>query len=192
MRREIMLCVKRCLAQVHVFHPSSWGGLLATLRGLDGYLFDGKGHVSTHYPVASILLEDIDAFVPAIRFAAETSDANPLLAASSHLTHELERLASMLSCTIVTTSRATAPNSFRAPMPLAWPTGMQLTRLAVRRVEVVRFAPGLSVEEVERERGKRWEVVVRGRFEVFRVGGGKEVEGFVFRVGEGVRVERES
>lgn len=50
------------------------------------------------------------------------------------------------------------------------------------------------MQEAEAERAQRWEVVGRGRFEVWRVGsGGREGGGFVFRVrdGDGVRVERE-
>jgi hypothetical protein len=71
---------------------------------------------------------------------------------------------------------------------------MSATRLAVRRVEVLKFAPALSVEEAEMERGQRWDVVKKGRFEVWKVGvggGGRDAEGFVCRVGEwGVGVER--
>lgn len=73
-----------------------------------------------------------------------------------------------------------------------------MTKLAVRRVEVLPFAPGISVEEAERERDRRWDVVKRGRFECWKVGlgreekgKGKEGEGFVFRVGRGVEIEVE-
>jgi len=63
-------------------------------------------------------------------------------------------------------------------------------------VEVLRFAPEMSIEQAEAERGQRWEVVKRGRFECWRVGagGGDGVgDGFVFRVGmHGVEMERES
>lgn len=70
---------------------------------------------------------------------------------------------------------------------------MAVTRLAVRRVGVVKFKPQVSVEEAEAERAQRWDVVRRGRFECWKVGvGSKDGEGFVFRVGEkGVDVERE-
>lgn len=37
-----------------------------------------------------------------------------------------------------------------------------------------RFAAGISVEEAGLEQGLRGEVVRRGRFEVWRVGGGEE------------------
>jgi hypothetical protein len=38
---------------------------------------------------------------------------------------------------------------------------MTVTRLAVRRVEVLKFAPALSVEEAEVEKNQRWDVVQR-------------------------------
>lgn len=58
---------------------------------------------------------------------------------------------------------------------------------------MLQFAPALSVEEAEAERAQRWDVVSRGRFEVWKVGVGvRDGEGFVFRVGAGgVEVERE-
>ena len=67
-------------------------------------------------------------------------------------------------------------------------------RLGVRRVEVVRFASEMGVEQAQAEGAQRWEVVQRGRSEVWKVGGSsvREGEGFVFRVGaQGVEVERE-
>lgn len=69
---------------------------------------------------------------------------------------------------------------------------MAVTRLTVRRVEVLKFAPALSVEEAEAERAQRWGVVQKERFECSKVGVGvRDGEGFVFRVGErGVEIER--
>jgi hypothetical protein len=60
-------------------------------------------------------------------------------------------------------------------------------------VEVLKFAPAISIEEAEAERQQRWDVVIRARFECWKVGPGvREGEGFVFRVGErGVEVESE-
>lgn len=68
---------------------------------------------------------------------------------------------------------------------------MHVTRLAVRRVDVLRFAHEMSWEQASAEAAKRWEVVKRGRFECWKVGGVRDgFEGFVFRVGEGVEIER--
>lgn len=80
-----------------------------------------------------------------------------------------------------TSTRTPASASAPAPPP------MTVTRLAVKRVDVVPFAPGLSISQAEHERAPRWDVVSRGRFECWRVGGGsqrgwREDEGFVFRV----------
>ena len=186
--REVRECVKRSLAHVHIFRPSSWGSLLTTLRSLEDYLFDSERHSSTHRAVHSIILEDIDAFLPSIRAnPCPPLTTSPLTTASARLTHELEKLSTLLSCTIITTSHSSTSSTYRPPIPLSWPSGMQVTRLAVRRVEVVKFAPGIGVEGAEAERGQRWEVVRRGRFEAWKVG---LEEGFVFRVGRGIAIEK--
>lgn len=65
-----------------------------------------------------------------------------------------------------------------------------------------RFAAGISVDEAEHERERRWEVVTRARFECWKVGMGVQastsagtsaggVGGLVFRVGAGIEMERE-
>lgn len=192
LRREIRECIKRALDHLHIFRPTSWESLLATLRSLEAYLFDPTRHRSMHRVVHSIVLEDIDAFVPALRNEMTQVDGgNALRSPSARLTHELEKLTGRLSCAVVTTSRSVTPGTYRPAVPAAWPTGMQLTRLAVRRVEVLKFAPAISVEQAEGERTQRWKVVQRGRFEAWRVGQGRNGEGFVYRVGDGVMVERE-
>ncbi|KAJ4304814.1 hypothetical protein N0V90_000342 [Kalmusia sp. IMI 367209] len=192
-KKEIHQCIKRSLSHVHIFRPSSWDSLLSTLRQLPDYLFSPHRHTSTHRAIHSIILEDIDAFVPAIRGTSSFSNpqANPLSTASSQLTLQLENLATLLSCAVVSTSRSTSSTSFRAALPLSWPPRMQLTRLAVRRMETVKFAPGISVEEAEQERAQRWGVVSRGRFEAWKVGQGpRESEAFVFTVGRSVQIEQ--
>ncbi|KAF1972039.1 hypothetical protein BU23DRAFT_581235 [Bimuria novae-zelandiae CBS 107.79] len=195
LKNEVTHCVKTALAHVHIFRPSSWAALLATLRSLETYLFDGTRHTSSHRAIRSLVLDDIDAFIPSIRSTSSAipsgAGANPLTAASTQLTFHVEKLATLLSCAVVTTSRSPSANAFHALLPMSWPAGMQVTRVAVRRVEVLKFAPWVSVEEAEGERGQRWEVVSRGRFEAWKVGVGREGEGFVFRVGDGVRIERE-
>lgn len=190
--QEIKNCVQTSLLHVHIFRPTSWESLLSTLRSLKAYLFDRARHESTRRAVHSIVLEDADAFVPMIRNASTTmGGAHPLTTASAQLTHELEKLANLLSCAVITTSHSTDPSSYRPPLPLSWPVGMQTTRLAVRRVEVLKFASGISVEQAEQERNKRSEVVSKGRFEVRKVGQGRDGNGFVFRVGSsGAQVQR--
>ncbi|CAO2653324.1 Nn.00g027350.m01.CDS01 [Neocucurbitaria sp. VM-36] len=132
--------------------------------------------------------------------------ANPLSTASTHLTNTLQKLSALFSNATILTSYSTSSSSpsysspappFRPVFPTSWPQrppgaragdaaihSAPVTRLAVRRVEVLKFAPAISVEEAEAERQQRWEVVSRGRFECWKVGVGVgDGEGFVFRVG---------
>jgi hypothetical protein len=85
-----------------------------------------------------------------------------------------------------------------------------LTRLALRRVDVRPFAAGLSIDEAEAEREKRWEVASRARFECWKVGLGAPAAaaaaavqgvsgnrngngGFVFSIGKkGIEIEIET
>jgi hypothetical protein len=112
--------------------------------------------------------------------------------ASELLTTQLSNLGTTFDSAIVLTSSSTTPTSFRPAIPNSWPKDMNATRLAVRRVEVLKFAPALSVEEAEAEKRQRWDVVSRGRFEVWKVGVGvRDGEGFVFKVVDGgICVER--
>ncbi|KAJ4399644.1 hypothetical protein N0V91_009296 [Didymella pomorum] len=203
-KTTILTLTSLSLDHVHIFHPSSWASTIATLRSLPTYLFDSTRHKSAHRRVHSLILEDMDAFTWSLRSSYSASrpspapigreTTNPLSAPSKDLTTELVQLRTLLQCHVVLTSPSILPNLFRPPFPTAWPTGAAVVRLGVRRVEVVRFAPEMGVEQALAEGGQRWEVVQRGRFEVRRVGGslGGEGEGFVFRVGaQGVEVERE-
>jgi hypothetical protein len=194
---DVKSLIATSLLHVHIFRPQSWSSLLTTLKSLPEYLFDSTRHKSIHRHVHSVILEDIDAFVWSIRNSTSASTLNSkssLTAASAMLTSSLHSLTTTFSAGIVTTSLSTTPNSFRPAIPMSWPKRMNTTRLAVRRVEVLKFAPALSVEEAEAERGQRWDVVCRGRFEVRKVGVGvRDGEGFVFRVKDkGVEMEREN
>ncbi|KAF2249456.1 hypothetical protein BU26DRAFT_484873 [Trematosphaeria pertusa] len=190
--------LKTSLLHVHILRPSSWPSLLATLRTLPEHLFDASRHRSMHRRIHSIVLEDLSSFTSQIRNNTTTTSPttpNPsqtlLSAASASLTTQLDRLSALLSCAVILTSHSASATHFRPAVPTAWPQGMRVTRLAVRRVEVLKFAPGVSVEDAEAERRQRWEIVARGRFEAWRVGhGAGESEGFVFRVGKGVEIER--
>ncbi|KAF1999749.1 hypothetical protein P154DRAFT_563818 [Amniculicola lignicola CBS 123094] len=210
--KEVRETVTRSLSHVHIFRPQSWDSLIATLQEMPEYLFASGTHKSMGRRVHALVLEDVDAFYWGLRAGASmatatatnaNTNANPLLKPSTSLTSALLPLLSLLTCPAILTSHSlltSSPNTqFRAPIPTTWPSSanLNITRFAFRRVEVTKFAPGISIQEAERERGQRWEVVRRGRFECWRVGGGGGggvigggEEGFVFRVGEGVFVER--
>lgn len=201
LKEEIVSVVKRALVHVHIFRPQSWESLVETLKGLETYLFDSSRHKSTNLRIQSIILENINVFEYNIRSsastaatssnaAASTAKANPLTTASQTLTSLLLPLQSLLSCSLILTLHSITPNSLRPSIPSIWPAGVRVTRLAVKKVEVIKFIDGMSMEEAEIERAKRWEVVRRGRFECWKVGGENEGKGFVFRVGRGVEIER--
>ncbi|KAH7070635.1 hypothetical protein BKA63DRAFT_535656 [Paraphoma chrysanthemicola] len=194
-KSDIRSMVARSLLHVHIFRPQSWSSLLTTLRTLPDHLFDKSRHKSIHRRIHSIIMDDIDAFVWSIRNSQPPdpiATSNTALAtASTNLASTLQQLSTLLSCAMILTCQSTSPSSFRPALPMSWPQGLTVTRLAVRRVEVLKFAPAISVEEAEAEKAQRWEVVQNGRFECFKVGVGvRDNEGFVFRVTQvGIDVE---
>jgi hypothetical protein len=205
LKDEIKDTVKTALQHVHILRPTSWPSLLSTLSTLPEYLFDRSRHHSMERRIHSLVLEDMEAFSWDIRASSTTplvassvTSTSPITLASQDLVTVLLSLSTRFSSSILLSSHsaATSPSTFRTPLPLptSWPPHVQVTRLAVRRVEVLPFAPGISVEEAERQRGQRWDIVKRGRFECWKVGvngkGKKEGEGFVFSVGQGVGVEK--
>lgn len=182
------------LAEVEADDLSSVCGLVNRPQPQPDCLFDASRHKSTHRCVHSIILDDADAFIWSIRNVASSASTpnHSLTTASSQLTSLLHRLTTQLSCSAILSSHSISPTSFRPALPSSWPQNMDITRLAIRRVEVLKFAPAISVEEADGEGARRWDVVKRGRSECWKVGMGiKGGEGFVFRVGEmGVEVER--
>jgi hypothetical protein len=189
--------IKTALQHVHIFrHLQSWSSLLATLDSLPDYLFNQTTpHKSMHRRVHSLILEDTDTFAWSIRNThnSVSRSSSTLATASTQLTTRLAKLSKLLSCATILTSQSTTPSMYRPALPTSWPQGTLVTRLAVRRVDVLKFALGTSVEEAEKEKLQRWEVASRGRFECWKVGMDvRDGEGFIFRVGRGVEVERDS
>jgi hypothetical protein len=187
--------IRTSLLHLHIFRPQSWPSLLSTLNSLPDYLLDrSPQHKSIHRRIHSLLVEDIDAFAWPIRNtnASISNSSNALATASTQLTTSLAELTKLLSCATILTSQSTTPSTYRPALPASWPSGTPVTRLAVRRVDVLKFAPAISLEEAEKERVQRWEVVSRGQFECWRVGAGvRDGEGIVFRVGRGIEIERD-
>lgn len=194
-RAELQEVLERSLLHLHIFRPQSWTSLIVTLRSLSKYLFDHSRHESMHRRIHSIILEDIDAFVGAIRNppsgSSRGSNPNPLSTASTQLTTQLQRLSILFSCCTILTSHSVSASVFRPALPISWPLGTSVTRLALRRLEVIKFAPAISLEEAEVERQQRWQVVSKGRFECWKVGARvRGEEGFMFKVGLGVEIEK--
>ncbi len=164
---KIRTLIETSLVHVHIYRPKSWSSLLTTIRSLPDYLFSPEKHHSMHRRIHSIILDDIDAFVWHIRNSASSvaNTTNPLSTASLHLTIALQKLSARLSCALILTSSSASSTVFRSPIPMSWNQNMQVTRLAVRRAETVKFAPAISLDQAEVERQQRWKVVSRGKFE---------------------------
>ncbi|ORY10062.1 hypothetical protein BCR34DRAFT_540030 [Clohesyomyces aquaticus] len=197
---QIQACIKHSLQHLHILRPQSWSSLLGTLSSLPSYLFDSSKHHSMYRTVHSMILEDVDSFYWLIRADTDLGLASTITMKNVHeqsaqLTALLIELSNSLSATVILTSRSLVLNQpFRPPIPTSWPKDTVTTRLAVRRVEVNKFGPAISVQETEMERSQRWEVVDRGRFECWKIRGSAgqgdgDMAGFVFRVGKGVEIE---
>ncbi|PVH96757.1 hypothetical protein DM02DRAFT_534595 [Periconia macrospinosa] len=193
-KEEVLRCVRTALSHVLIYRPSSWASLVATLDGLPGYLFDDdedaensdRGSSGTHgklppNPLAhrrlhAIILEDIHSFIPHLRSTAPPARSNAIPSPLSLLTPQIRTLHKILRPSVIMLT-SLSPLAANANAGSIVHGG--ITRLAVRRIDVPRFAPGISIEEAEAERELRWKVVERGRFEVWRVGAGEAV---VFRI----------
>jgi hypothetical protein len=198
---EVKTVIRRALVHVHLYRPQSWTSLLATLQQMPGYLFNADRHRSMDRRVHSIVLEDVHVFYHSVKSCSkdthddndsviESANPGPLATANTNLTSVLQRLEKIFACAIVLTSPSSSPTFFRPRIPYSWPPDTALTRIAVRRIDIIPFAPGRGVEEAERDRAARQEVVDRKRFEAWRVGD-RERRGFVFSVKgvEGVGIE---
>jgi len=189
---QLKQLLRESLCHLHIFRPPSWSTLLATLRSLPAYLLDPARHQTLHRCVHSIILEDTDAYVSSIRNAGSgvADNGNSLSAASTQLTTHVQKLATLLSCAVILTSYSVAPSLVRPTLPASWPQGSLVTRLALRRVEMARFAPTVGIEEAESERQQHWEMVRQRPYVCRKVDiGAKGGEGFSFRVGTGVEIE---
>ncbi|EMD90261.1 hypothetical protein COCC4DRAFT_69027 [Bipolaris maydis ATCC 48331] len=156
--------VRNALHHLHILHPTTFPTLISTLRSLPPYLFTPTAHPSTHRTIHSLILEDTDAFLPTL-----PSTSTPA-SASATLSFHLLNLSNMLSCAIITTSRAKSARYLRPAMPM-WDRDVRETRVALRKVEATKFGAGLSLDEVERETAESWAVVREGCCEASRVSG---------------------
>ncbi|KAJ9654810.1 hypothetical protein H2201_008935 [Coniosporium apollinis] len=225
--------IQGCLKHVHVYRPQSTGSLLATLNAIPTYLFNAGAHHSSHRRLHSIILDSASAFYWPMRAEEELAklgrqlhepsdvDApNAVLSTMTtpwtQLSRHLRRLQQMFDCAIlfatVSLSPSPAPSltpSSRRDIPSLRPAlpgpmaHLATLRLVLARAAVPPFAPGMAVQDALGERGKRQEVVQRGRFWASvngwdREAWGREVVdglrrmgwGFGFRVmGEGVVLE---
>ncbi|KAF2812390.1 uncharacterized protein BDZ99DRAFT_439485 [Mytilinidion resinicola] len=188
--------IHACLAHVHIFHLQTMHSLLATLKSLPEYLESRTAHRSAHRRLHSIFLDSASAFFWPTR-AAEENGTSPVTAMETYalLARELTTVSQRFCCAVVASAWDVGAGQLftqrlRASLPMSW-SSFPTLRLALRRVPVPRFTVGMTVQEAEAEKEMRWGVVSRGWCEAW-VLGGSGLEGFFFRVGEGVDIEGDS
>ncbi|KAF2718777.1 hypothetical protein K431DRAFT_314692 [Polychaeton citri CBS 116435] len=161
--------IQHHLHHLHVLRPQSMASLLSSLEALPSYLLDAP--VSHHSYDRTLALVAVHNFTSlAVSDGASLSST----AAFSAAVHSLSKALSFPPTVISTWNPA---STSLPPPPLA---GMRSRRLVVRREVVRKFPASISVEEALREKGDRWSVVSRGRFEISELGGRGWKE--VFRV----------
>jgi len=183
------------------------GSLLATLNAIPTYLFDATAHHSIHRSLHSIILDSASAFYWPMRAEEEMAKLGSRLhepsdgaaAASAvpgtttpwtQLARHLRRLQQMFDCAVLYTTISLSPSpapsfapSSRRDIPSLRPAlpgpmaHLPTLRLVLARAVVPPFAPGMAVRDALGERGKRQEIVQKGRFWASVNGWDREVWG---------------
>ncbi|KAL8714269.1 MAG: hypothetical protein Q9225_006619 [Loekoesia sp. 1 TL-2023] len=175
--------VRSSLEHLYVFRPQSSLSLLATLSGLQSYIFDTVSHVSANRQVGSVILHDLDAFLWQDRLEDaedQTHDGRTLQKTTllssrfRDMVAHLRRLQTDFSCLIMATSSALSTTTYTrieglmmptlpSHLPNAWKS-IVTVRLVVQRDSVRKFPLGVSAEEAAREAGQRREAVEKSVF----------------------------
>lgn len=182
--------VLHALKHIHFFCPQSLASLLATLQGLPSYLLDISQHHSAHRPLTLLAIDTITAFYWPERYAQETASLPtdvgdqyqkrpPSLYAE--LVTAVKAIQTQFICPVVVTSwslsaakqsessisipgvNSNMPKSLRPLLPGIW-NQFVTARMNVYREPVKKFPPGMTLEQAERERKQRQEVIERNLF----------------------------
>ena len=180
---EVSTLVHDCLTHVLIFRPQSSAALQATLSSLPALLLDGRGHHSSHRHLETLLVDSASAFAWQTRQAAEADNEEAHdrdIAALRHISgvestvQALRDVQGLLSCSLLFTTWALNPlfptpgraaTAYRPHLLPPW-GNLATLRLIVDRVNIVKFAPGMSVEEALRDADKRQEAVEKGQVHV--------------------------
>lgn len=179
--------VLHALDHVHVFRPQSLASLVSTLHQLPSYLLDLAQHRSANRRVRLLAIDSITAFYWPERFEQETADLESDGLERRHMRQfytefvtAIRRIQSTFQCSVVATSMALSntdkqsanqavgpqlhgQSSLRSLMPVVW-NQLVTVRIAVGREAVKKFPNGLTVQQAERDRSQRQEVVNRARY----------------------------
>ncbi|KAI9758945.1 MAG: hypothetical protein M4579_002685 [Chaenotheca gracillima] len=157
------------LKHVHIIRPSSTESLQSTLeRSLPEYLLHAT-HPSQNRPVGAIILDSADAFSWSDRLDAMDGASSGNVEAQPSRTRSLlgylQRLLSVPLLVLSSTSNSSRyPSDSGSLRGIPGPASRGDVLIRVERVPVPKFGPGMSVEEAEKDREQRAEVVRRGEF----------------------------
>lgn len=184
--------VLHALQHIHILRPQSLASLVATLQDLPSYLLDTSQHHSAHRPLTLLAIDSITAFYWPERYAQETAslptDAEnqyqkPPPSLYAGLVNAIKAIQAQFLCPVVAMSwslsaskqsessisipgvNSSMPKSLRPLLPGVW-SQYVTTRVNVYREPVKKFPAGLTLEQAEREKKQRQEVVERDLFRV--------------------------
>lgn len=184
--------VSTALKHVHVFHPQTLAGAIATMDSLPAYLFDQQRHWSSDRQVGFVALDTASAFYwqdraevedaafQSTTMAGETAASTPGPSGYNTLASCLKAASRTFNCPIIVTSwhlgttpvthqqqqYASGIRSFRSTFSGAF-AQLPALRFVIRRAPVSKFPVGITVTNALREAGDRQKVVDEGRFECF-------------------------
>jgi hypothetical protein len=197
---EIEQVVTAALSRTYIFQPTSGMGLLATVKGLPRLL---SQHAYKSLTIGLVAIDSLSTFHHALRTNHKLPEYYSQLATS------LRSLSSLFSVPVITTSWSlfaqtaspeTQPRTYigvalshsvvqrpvwRQYFPGEWLRGVDC-RIVLQKREVRGFMEGMTIDEAEREKEMRMEVVKRGAVQGWLEGHeGREFEMFI--TDEGVR-----
>lgn len=179
--------VLHALEQIHLLRPQSLASLISTLQQLPQYLLHLTQHRSANRRLNLLAIDSITAFYWPERFEQDMADLEEDSPEKRRrrslyvdLVEAVRNIQSTFQCPVLVTSMAFSSASkqagnptigpqlrgqslLRSLMPLVW-NHIGTVRLAVGREDVKKFPRGLTLQQAERDRVQRQEVVERARF----------------------------
>ena len=173
--------IKDNLQHLHIFRPQSHPALLATIAALPShFLSDTTSHYSANRQLGAILIHHLSAFFWQDRqnaeeqrdaallkpsMVAQDKQADVYLTRWRTLVGSLREAQQTFDCPIIATNWALASpvhskdgSSLRPHLPAVW-NNFCTFNVVLQRNSVMKFGPGISVEEALAEKDQRQEAV---------------------------------
>lgn len=176
LQQDVEEIIHTSLQHIHIFRPTSLASLIATIQTLPAYLFDSSAHHSFERQVSLLVVDSVTAFFWQQRMGREgrgvgsredegdeddTSPTRPedkTTPTNATLTAALLTSQSLFGHTVI----VTRSGHLHSPLITAAHTNSTL-QLTITRDAVNKFPVEMAVEEAERDRGVRQDVVEKGR-----------------------------